>query len=43
MNRCKDKERQIREQEHFDRLTETAGEIWWGSTTKAGIKPKFDS
>ena len=29
---------QTKEQQHFDRLTETAGEIWWGSTTEAGIK-----
>jgi len=29
---------QIKEQKHFDRLAETTGEIWWGSTTPAGIR-----
>jgi len=29
--------RQVREREHFDRLAEATGEIWWGSTTPAGI------
>lgn len=29
---------QRRQQEHFDRLAEANGEIWWGSTTAAGIK-----
>lgn len=32
------KKKQVKEQEYFDRLAETAGEIWWGSTTLAGIK-----
>ncbi len=31
-------ERQIREAEHFDRLAEETGEIWWGSVTPAGLK-----
>ena len=26
-----------KEQEHFDQLAESMGEIWWGSTTPAGI------
>ncbi len=26
------------ESEHFDTLAQAKGEIWWGSTTKAGIK-----
>ena len=30
--------RQTRERDHFDRLAESTGEIWWGSTTPAGIK-----
>ena len=29
---------QIKEKEHFDRLAESTGEIWWGSTTPAGLK-----
>jgi SAM-dependent methyltransferase len=29
--------RQAREREHFDQLAEATGEIWWGSTTPAGI------
>lgn len=29
---------QLREREHFDRLAATDGEIWWGSTTPAGIR-----
>jgi len=29
--------RQAREREHFDRLAESIGEVWWGSTTPAGI------
>lgn len=28
--------RVLREQEHFDRLAQETGEIWWGSTTPAG-------
>lgn len=30
------KNQQTREREHFDRLAELTGEIWWGSTTFAG-------
>lgn len=30
--------RQSKEREHFNKLAETTGEIWWGSTTPAGIK-----
>lgn len=30
-------ERQARERAHFDRLAKATGEIWWGSTTPAGI------
>lgn len=26
------------EQDHFDHLAETTGQIWWGSTTPAGIR-----
>ena len=33
-----EKKRQTREKDHFDRLAESTGEIWWGSTTPAGIK-----
>lgn len=29
---------QIKEREHFDRLAQKTGEIWWGSATKAGIE-----
>ena len=29
--------RQAAEQEHFDRLADSSGEIWWGSTTPAGV------
>jgi ubiquinone/menaquinone biosynthesis C-methylase UbiE len=29
---------QLKEMEHFDKLAEEMGEIWWGSTTPAGIK-----
>jgi ubiquinone/menaquinone biosynthesis C-methylase UbiE len=30
--------REYSEQVHFDRLAEETGEIWWGSTTPAGVK-----
>lgn len=30
--------RQMREAEHFDRLAEETGEIWWGSVTPAGLR-----
>ena len=29
---------QAREKEHFDNLVDETGEIWWGSTTPAGIE-----
>lgn len=31
-------DRQRREREHFDQLADTHGEIWWGSTTQAGLR-----
>lgn len=30
--------RQVRERDHFDALAERTGEIWWGSTTPAGLR-----
>jgi ubiquinone/menaquinone biosynthesis C-methylase UbiE len=30
--------KQTREREHFDRLVESMGDLWWGSITGAGIK-----
>ncbi|MBI4635866.1 MAG: methyltransferase domain-containing protein [Candidatus Rokubacteria bacterium] len=32
------KDREARERDHFDRLAAAHGEIWWGSTTPAGIE-----
>ena len=29
---------QTKEKEHFDKLAESTGETWWGSTTPAGIR-----
>lgn len=29
---------QAKERKHFNRLAQTTGQIWWGSTTRAGVK-----
>jgi len=34
----KQKERQLKEQEHFDKYVSDFGESWWGHVTAAGIK-----
>ena len=33
-------QRALNEQEHFDKLAQETGEIWWGSTTPAGLLRK---
>ncbi len=32
------KNSKLKQQEYFDRLAETTGEIWWGSSTPAGLR-----